>query len=333
TVRWRPSHGRGEFEFVPADSLEERFIQVLIEPLGVTIATEVFGTKAQGKPRLRKLYKDDRGKMHLPQLVMAIARLPEPARQDKSPTVQFPLENKRFVMESMDFEVVDDDGENVTLAPLRVTVLHSDFVVNLQDRLAAVARDIAGEAAIHARHPGLADAVRAHADAVRHGVNSIAIRDAADKVISLQTEIFGPTNAGSVTALEEFDQLPPSELEKEIAGREGRLLARIHVYKERDRDFAKRARSFYRNKQGGVLVCQACGLEPVPFYGSRGEISIEIHHKTPVSELQPDSITVVDDVAVLCASCHRVVHSEDPCLGVDELHGIITAQKAGQTVA
>ena len=43
---------------------------------------------------------------------------------------------------------------------------------------------------------------------------------------------------------------------------------------------------------------------------------MEAHHKVPIEQLQPDSVTIVGDMAMLCASCHRVVHSEKPCLTV-----------------
>lgn len=74
SVRWRSSGGRGEFEFVPAETLLERQIKVLFDPLGVTIPAEVYGTKAQGKPRLRKNDSNNRKKFHLPQLVIAALR-------------------------------------------------------------------------------------------------------------------------------------------------------------------------------------------------------------------------------------------------------------------
>ena len=79
-VHWRPSGGRGEFEFVPADSLMDRAIVVDFDHLNIRIDAEVSGRSAQGKPRLRKQEPNNRRKLHLPQLVMAVAALPEPAR-------------------------------------------------------------------------------------------------------------------------------------------------------------------------------------------------------------------------------------------------------------
>lgn len=319
TVPWRSSGGRGEFEYRPVEALADRIIDLYFEPLGLTIPAEVMAVKAQGKPRLRKFDKNDRKKFHLPQLVMAVARLPQPGRQDKSHTVAFPLENKAFVMNAMDFDIIEDDGITATLAPLRVSILHSDFEIDLQDRFKAIASDLAGLAAIAAKHPELATAVKAHGDEIMKGVNSTEIRKAADRINSLQAEIFGMTNAGSAVKLEEADSAPATDLEDEIVGKEGRLLTRIHAYKERDKVFAARAKKYYRDKNGGKLICEACGLDPIALYGPDGERCIEAHHKVPIEELQPDSITRVDEMAMVCASCHRIIHSRKPCLTVAEV--------------
>ncbi|MER9605337.1 hypothetical protein [Mesorhizobium sp. M0243] len=319
TVRWRSSGGRGEFEYVPADTLEDRWIDVFFEPLGLTIPAEVMGVKAQGKPRLRKAEKNNRRKFHLPQLIMAVARLPEPAREDLNPAVVFPLENKAFVMDDMDFDIIDDDGITATLAPLRVSILHSHVQIDLQDRLTAIAADLAQIENIKAIHPDLADAIEAHGIEIMKGVNSTVIRAAADLVVNRQAEIFGKTNAGSAVVLEEAYAKPETDIEEGIVGIEGRMLTRIHAYKERDRAFAIMAKKHFRDKNGGHLVCEACKLDPIVFYGPNGERCIEAHHKIPIEELQPDSVTRVEDMAMVCASCHRIIHSVKPCLKVEDV--------------
>lgn len=322
-VHWRPSGGRGEFEFVPADSLMDRDVHVDFDQLGIRIDAEVSGRLAQGKPRLRKREANNRRKLHLPQLVMAVAALPEPARSDQH-ALAFPLENKAFVIDQMDFDVIEDDGITAVLAPLRVSILHSDFQVQLDDRLRAIAEDVANIAEIRARSPDLADAVEAHAGEIAKGINSSELRKTADRLIGLKSELFGLTNAGSAHRLVEAEALPEVEAE-ETAGREGRLLTRIHVYKERDRGLVKRAKDYYRRMNGGKLVCEACGTVPVDVYGEAGERTIEAHHKVPIEELQPDSETTTSDLAMVCADCHRVIHSRKPCLTIQEVRDLIAA--------
>ena len=321
-VRWRPSGGRGEFEFVPADSLLGRDIDVDFEAFNVRMPSEVQGVHAQGKPRLRKLDSNNRKKLHLPQLVMAVAGLPEPARSDKRRPLIFPLENKTFVMDEMDFEIVEDDGMSVVLSPLRVSILHTDFRVDLGDRFKSIANDWNEIRKIREHDSNLAEAIEAHRDEINKGINSNEIRKKADKLIRVKSNKFGQTNAGSATKLIETAVKTEVEAE-EIAGKEGRLLIRMHVYKERDRKFAKMVRKHYRSQGGGQLICQACGCVPVEVYGPAGESSMEAHHKIPIEQLQPDSVTVVNDMAMICASCHRVVHSEKPCLTVEQVNQLV----------
>ena len=328
SVRWRPSGGRGEFEFVPADSLVDREIHVDFEALKLQIPAEVTGVHAQGKPRLRKRESNNRRKLHLPQLVMAIAGLPEPARSDKGGSVQFPLENKQFVMDEMDFEIVDDDGMSVVLAPLRVSVLHSNFQVQLGDRLNAIARDWSEIGQIRGHDPTLAQAIEGHRQQIRSATNSHEIRRAADRLIGLKSRLFGQTNAGSATTLIEASGKSEVEAEEIVGGgREGRLLLRLHVYRERDRTLARLVRKHYRSLHQGRLVCQACGSAPVEVYGPSGESCMEAHHKVPIEQLQPDSVTLVGDMAMLCASCHRVVHSEKPCLTVERVNELVESHR------
>ena len=324
TVRWRSSGGRGEFEYVPADTLEDRIINLYFEPLALNIPAEVMGVKAQGKPRLRKSEKNNRKKFHLPQLVMAVARLPQPAREDISHTVSFPLENKSFIMNEMHFDIIEDDGITATLAPLWVSILHSDFQINLQDRFQAIANDLANIESVRAKHPDLAKAIQIHGQEIMKGINSTDIKTATDEMLKLQSTIFGMTNAGSAIKLEEAAAMPETELEADITGKEGRLLARIHYYKERDRAFTVKAKKYHKSKNGGKLTCEGCDMDPVAIYGSNGERCIEGHHKIPIEELQPDSITRVDDIAMVCASCHRIIHSQKPCLTIAEVRQLVT---------
>lgn len=318
-VRWRPSRGRGEIEFVPADSLNERLINVWFEPLGLMIPAEVMGLRAQGKPRLRKFEKDNRKKLHLVPLIMAVARLPEPARVDRPTAVKFPLENKAFVINTMHFDIIEDDDETATIAPLWVSIHRTSVQIDLQDRFRGIADDLRRIDEIARKHPMLAAAIRAHSDEIAKGVNSTTIRKAADKIVEVQTGIFGATNVGSAIVLEEYDSKPATEEETEIIGMEGRLLVRIHVYKERDRKFAAGSKKDFKAKNGGRLFCVACGMDPTEVYGPDSERCIEAHHKIPIEELQPDTPTRYEDMAMVCANCHRIIHSKKPCLTTDQV--------------
>ena len=327
TVRWRPSGGRGEYEFVPANSLIDRSIILRIDQIGIDIPAEVRGARdpGQGKPRLRKFEANNRRKLHLVPLVLAVARYPDPARSDKTETITWPLDDKGFVVASTEFEIVDDDGTTVTLRPLSARILHDETQpINLQARLDAIARDFEKIPRLETEQPHLADALKRHREAIFGGVNNAAIRDAANAVIKEQTEIFGKTNSAAFSTV---DALPVTPLEDDIVGNEGRILTRLHAYRERDRRLVKKAKAAFKSKHGR-LFCECCGHDPVAFYGPRGDDRIDAHHKTPVEELMPDTQTTASDLAMVCPNCHDIIHAKRPWMQVEELKAHLDAMKS-----
>lgn len=335
TIRWRPSGGRGEFEYVPSNSLRNRNICLNLPALGVRIPAEVRGVHTQGKPRLRKFEANNREKLHLPQLVMAIAGLPQPARSTANWVFRLPLVNGSFLLDQIHFDIEEDDGETIVLVPLSVSIRDSAISFKLTDRLVAIAKDLSEIDAIRSYSPELAQAVQNHFDEIMKGENSTSIRRAADTMIQLKSDVFGPSNEASATTLIEVAKLPEVEEEGEeveegeeedIVGREGNILTRMHVYRERDRTFARKVREHYRRLGNGKLICEVCGLDPTTIYGQPGDRSIEGHHTVPIEELQPDSETTVDEMAMVCANCHRVIHSKKPCFSIDEVRQLIDRQ-------
>jgi predicted HNH restriction endonuclease len=74
--------------------------------------------------------------------------------------------------------------------------------------------------------------------------------------------------------------------------------------------------------------CQACGFDFATKYGELGKGYIEAHHLDPLSERPElewtDELrTSVPDVTVLCANCHRMIHSRRSALSLGELRRII----------
>ena len=315
TIRWRPSGGRGEFEFVPAHALDGREIVVRIDELGVSIPAEVRGTISQGKPRLRKHQANNRQKLHLLPLVMAIARLPSPAREDKTGEVSWPLESKNFIASHLDCEIESDDGTTAVLRPRSLRILHSDRQIDLHHRFLAIREDISNLEVIAATNANLAEAIDRHWQAVQEQENSAAIQAFSDELNELQSGIFGTTNSASVTTVR---KLPPTELERDVSGKEGRVLVRLHSYRERDRKLVYDAKALFK-KSHGRLYCECCGFEAGRFYGDRGEDRIHAHHRTPVEELLPDSVTRAEDLAMVCPNCHDIIHAKRPWISVEDL--------------
>jgi 5-methylcytosine-specific restriction protein A len=103
---------------------------------------------------------------------------------------------------------------------------------------------------------------------------------------------------------------------------EGRILNRVHRYRERDRDIVTRKKDVFL-KQHGRLCCEACSFDFALRYGSAGDGFIECHHTRPASELKPGDKTKMSDLALLCSNCHRMGHRKRPWLSLDRLRDLI----------
>jgi predicted HNH restriction endonuclease len=103
---------------------------------------------------------------------------------------------------------------------------------------------------------------------------------------------------------------------------EGRILLRLHRARERSpklRELAKRRAI----RASGHVSCIVCGFDFAVTYGLLGDGYIECHHTKPVSELAAGSKTNVEDVALLCANCHRMVHRRRPWLTLGQLADLL----------
>ncbi|MER9910893.1 HNH endonuclease [Mesorhizobium sp. M0050] len=71
-------------------------------------------------------------------------------------------------------------------------------------------------------------------------------------------------------------------------------------------------------------ICQACDFDFEEFYGERGRDFIECHHVDPLYGRDGEGeVTTIEDLAMLCSNCHRMVHRTKLCLTVDELREMI----------
>lgn len=134
---------------------------------------------------------------------------------------------------------------------------------------------------------------------------------------------FTVTQPGDTQTVDDDQQGDATDPEAE-AFPEGELSYRHHIARERSARLVR-----LRKRQArGDLRCQACGFDFATVYGPLGEGYIECHHVRPVSELRAGETTRVQDLALVCANCHRMLHRRRPWLGMDALAGII-AQRRG----
>ena len=86
---------------------------------------------------------------------------------------------------------------------------------------------------------------------------------------------------------------------------EGRLLTVLHKKRERDRNIRPKLLAL-RSKRG-ALVCDMCHRQANTSDASFEDAPFEAHHLLPMS-MALERKTLLKDMALLCANCHRLLH-------------------------
>ncbi|RUV30114.1 MULTISPECIES: hypothetical protein [unclassified Mesorhizobium] len=91
---------------------------------------------------------------------------------------------------------------------------------------------------------------------------------------------------------------------------EGRPVLVLHLKRERAPGLA-RAKKHSVLKLHGRLRCERCGLDPVEAFGLPSAAAcIEVHHsRLEIGRMGDGARTMLSDVQLLCANCHRIVHA------------------------
>lgn len=112
---------------------------------------------------------------------------------------------------------------------------------------------------------------------------------------------------------------PGSIPEFEFSALEGEPRLFLHFRRERDPSLVRAKRAAARNSSG-LLECEVCTFVaqdayPIALYGEL----CEVHHRNPLGDLGAGSTeTRLEDLAILCPSCHRAIHQTRPMMTVDE---------------
>jgi hypothetical protein len=116
----------------------------------------------------------------------------------------------------------------------------------------------------------------------------------------------------------------------ESAFPEGAESYRLHKTRERDSDIIQKAKAT-RYRDTLKLECEVCQTDFFKIYGELGNGFIEAHHKIPVAKLDGKTLTFIDDLALVCSNCHRMLHRSGG-RSVEELRELILRVKSIQDV-
>jgi hypothetical protein len=108
-----------------------------------------------------------------------------------------------------------------------------------------------------------------------------------------------------------------SSFTSQAAAEGGRSLVQ-HLRQERSRALVDAKRRSFRERHGH-LRCEACGLSEASLPSDIGEACFEVHHAVALASRQTPQLTRIDDLALVCANCHRMIHRASPMLTVEQL--------------
>jgi hypothetical protein len=97
---------------------------------------------------------------------------------------------------------------------------------------------------------------------------------------------------------------------------EGAVLEYRHKRRERDRKLVQRKKDELL-KAGKPLLCEACGVDVAGEYDLVTGAVIECHHRLPLAN--GVRVTKLSDLALVCPTCHRALHSRSRWQSVDDL--------------
>ncbi|MGW4849422.1 HNH endonuclease [Nocardia brasiliensis] len=118
--------------------------------------------------------------------------------------------------------------------------------------------------------------------------------------------------------------LSAAEFAAALEGKAARRLTRVY---ERNPKLRRQKIAQSRKQRGGIS-CEVCGFDYEQFYPGIGEGYVHVHHVVPLHVSGPVE-NALDDLALLCANCHGMIHKPARYLTLDELRAIVASGMAG----
>ena len=120
------------------------------------------------------------------------------------------------------------------------------------------------------------------------------------------------------------DSVPRTDVDvHEVEATEGARRLVSHLKRERNQALARR-----KKERAQSISCEACGFSFEDAYGDAAADYCEVHHLVPLAASQPSRRTKLQDLAILCSNCHRVVHLRNPPFTLQELKKMLNRPRA-----
>lgn len=121
----------------------------------------------------------------------------------------------------------------------------------------------------------------------------------------------------------QLDNMKLYVTQDDISFAEGKEILRKHIIRERNQALIKTTKQKFKHQHNGKLFCEICGFNFIETYGELGKDYIEAHHIKPISEMQDNEKTNIDDIVMLCSNCHSMIHRKRPWINKEDLKSLL----------
>ena len=107
----------------------------------------------------------------------------------------------------------------------------------------------------------------------------------------------------------------------EVSALEGEVRRRLILHRRRKRSLRAAKIASALRKNGGRLRCEVPGCR-FDFWAVHGEIGrnyAHVHHLEPLGQRSQPRRTSLDDLAIVCANCHAMIHVGGACRDMESL--------------
>lgn len=102
---------------------------------------------------------------------------------------------------------------------------------------------------------------------------------------------------------------------------EGEIQVRLIRHRRRENWLRDKKIEQVKKANHGALKCEVpkCGFDFASVYGAIGSDYAQVHHLKPLSDRSAPAMTSLDELAIVCANCHAMVHRGNKCRALDTL--------------
>ena len=116
---------------------------------------------------------------------------------------------------------------------------------------------------------------------------------------------------------------PPAQglEDDDLGATEGQTKKRLVTHRRRERRLRRMKIESFKAQHAGSLFCEVpgCHFDFERVYGALGKDYAQVHHLLPLAKMVGPATTTLQDLAVVCANCHAMIHVGGECRSLGDL--------------